>query len=49
MRDYPVRWFYDEEIPFYGTSVSNYPSWNIALNSGFKPAWVEIGAQKTLM
>ena len=26
------------DIPFYGTSVSNYHSWNIALNSGFKPA-----------
>lgn len=34
------------DIPFYGTSVSNYHSWNIALNSGFKPAWVEIGAKK---
>lgn len=33
-------------IPFYGTSVSNYHSWNIALNSGFRPAWVEIGAKK---
>lgn len=33
-------------IPFYGTSVSNYHSWNIALNCGFRPAWVEIGAQK---
>ncbi len=32
------------EIPFYGTSVSNYHSWNIALNCGFRPAWVEIGA-----
>ena len=31
-------------IPFYGTSVSNYHSWNIALNSGFRPTWVEIGA-----
>lgn len=31
-------------IPFYGTSLSNYHSWNIALNSGFRPAWVEIGA-----
>lgn len=30
------------DIPFYGTSVSNYHSWNIALNSGFRPAWVEI-------
>lgn len=33
-------------IPFYGTSVSNYHSWNIAINSGFHPAWVEIGANK---
>lgn len=34
------------DIPFYGTSVSNYHSWNIALNCGFRPAWVEVGAQK---
>lgn len=34
------------DIPFYGTSVSNYHSWNIAINSGFRPAWVEIGASK---
>lgn len=33
-------------IPFYGTSLSNYHSWNIALNCGFRPAWVEIGAKK---
>ncbi len=33
-------------IPFYGTSLSNYHSWNIALNSGFRPAWVEIGASR---
>lgn len=33
-------------IPFYGTSLSNYHSWNIALNCGFRPAWVEIGAEK---
>lgn len=33
-------------IPFYGTGVSNYHSWNIALNAGFCPAWVEIGAKK---
>lgn len=32
-------------IPFYGTSISNYHSWNIALNSGFRPTWVEIGAK----
>ncbi len=31
-------------IPFYGTGISNYHSWNIAINSGFRPAWVEIGA-----
>ncbi len=37
------------DIPFYGTSVSNYHSWNIALNAGFKPAWVEIGAKKTTL
>lgn len=36
----------NENIPFYGTSLSNYHSWNIALNSGFRPAWVEIGASK---
>jgi GNAT superfamily N-acetyltransferase len=34
------------DIPFYGTSASNYHSWNIALNSGFRPAWVEVGAMK---
>lgn len=34
------------DIPFYGTAVANYHSWNVALNSGFRPAWVEIGAQK---
>lgn len=34
------------DIPFYGTSLSNYHSWNIALNCGFRPSWVEIGANK---
>ena len=34
------------DIPFYGTSVSNYHSWNIALNCGFKPTWLEIGARR---
>lgn len=34
------------KIPFYGTSLSNYHSWNIALNAGFRPAWVEIGAKR---
>ena len=34
------------DIPFYGTSVSNYHSRNIALNCGFKPMWVELGANR---
>ena len=34
------------DIPFYGTSVSGYHSWNIAINCGFKPAWVEIESVK---
>ena len=33
-------------IPFYGASVSGYHSRNIALNCGFRPTWVEIGAKK---
>jgi GNAT superfamily N-acetyltransferase len=33
------------DVPFYGTDVANYHSWNIALNCGFKPAWVEVGAK----
>ncbi len=28
-------------IPYYGTSLSNLPSWRIALDSGFYPLWVE--------
>ncbi len=28
-------------IPYYGTSLSNIPSWKTALSSGFIPAWVE--------
>lgn len=35
-----------DDIPFYGTSLSNYHSWNIALNCGFRPSWLEIGAKK---
>lgn len=31
-----------EAIPFYGTSLSNIYSWNIAFHCGFYPAWVEI-------
>lgn len=34
------------DIPFYGTSLSNYHSWNIALNCGFRPAWLEIGCRR---
>ena len=34
------------DIPFYGTSLSNLHSWNIALKCGFRPAWVEIGCKK---
>lgn len=30
------------KIPFYGTSLSNLHSQNIALNSGFFPAWIEV-------
>ncbi len=33
-------------VPFYGTSISNYHSWNIALCCGFYPAWLEVGAVK---
>jgi GNAT superfamily N-acetyltransferase len=29
------------KIPFYGTSLSNLYSWNIAIKSGFFPAWIE--------
>lgn len=34
------------DIPFYGTSLSNLHSWNIALKCGFRPAWVETGCKK---
>ncbi len=34
------------DIPFYGTSLSNLHSWNIAIKCGFRPAWVEIGCRK---
>ena len=33
------------DIPFYGTSLSNCHSWNIAIKCGFKPAWVEVGSK----
>ena len=29
-------------IPYYGTSLSNIPSWKTALSSGFLPAWIEV-------
>ena len=34
------------DVPFYGTAAANVRSQNIALNSGFKPAWVETEAVK---
>lgn len=34
------------DIPFYGTAPANIYSQNIAINCGFRPAWVEIAAQK---
>ena len=34
------------DIPFYGTGISNFRSMNIAINTGFKPTWVEIHAVK---
>ena len=34
------------DIPFYGTAAANIHSQNIALNSGFRPAWVETEAIK---
>lgn len=33
-------------IPFYGTSTGNIHSANVALNSGFAPAWTEIGSKR---
>lgn len=34
------------DIPFYGTSPANVHSQNIAINCGFRPAWVEISAER---
>ena len=34
------------DIPFYGTAAANIQSQNIAIKSGFKPAWVETEAVK---
>lgn len=33
------------DIPFYGTASANIHSQNIAINCGFRPAWVEISAE----
>ena len=38
--------FRRDAIPFYGTSLSNLGSWNVALSSGFYPAWVEIATKE---
>ncbi len=34
------------DVPFYGTASANIRSQNIALNSGFRPAWVETEAHR---
>ncbi len=34
------------DIPFYGTATANIQSQNVALNSGFRPAWAETEAVK---
>ena len=34
------------DVPFYGTGAANTHSQNIAIRSGFKPAWVETEASK---
>ena len=34
------------DVPFYGTAAANIRSQNIAINSGFRPAWVETEAMK---
>lgn len=34
------------DVPFYGTGAANIHSQNIAIKSGFKPAWVETEATK---
>ena len=33
-------------IPFYGTAAANVHSQNIAMNCGFRPAWVEINSER---
>ena len=34
------------DVPFYGTAAANIQSQNIAIKSGFRPAWVETEAAK---
>ena len=34
------------KVPYYGTSFSNLCSQRVALNAGFKPAWVELLSEK---
>ncbi len=33
-------------LPYYGTSLSNIPSWRVALACGFLPSWVEAEARE---
>ena len=33
-------------LPYYGTSLSNLPSWRIALAAGFTPLWIETEAEE---
>lgn len=35
------------DVPFYGTAAANVQSQNIAINCGYKPAWVETEAVKS--
>ena len=35
------------DTPFYGTAAANIQSQNIAVKSGFKPAWVETEAVRS--
>ena len=34
------------DVPFYGTAAANIHSQNIAIRSGFRPAWTETEAVK---
>ena len=34
------------KVPYYGTSMSNLVSQRVAANAGFKPAWVELLAER---